>query len=110
MNIIDLKGITAEGKECHVWACGVCQMAKRSRDEAEQCCLPAKCKCGKELTRYQTFCDACRKLEYQRQDQERYDKAKKVKYADYTGPGFFVDGDECYDHKCPVRDILEDKP
>lgn len=76
-----------------VYACSVCRLTARSEEDAKMCCVPYTCdECGKEI---KSYCEECSKKKQQKKDQETYDKAKKVKYADYDGQMIYCD---CHDN------------
>jgi len=69
-----------------VWVCGTCKFTRGNQADALECCAPFICgKCGKPN---KSYCEACVKKEQDAKEQERYDKAQKVPYAEYTGKMF----------------------
>ena len=76
-----LKG--GDSNKTIVWACGTCHFTRSSQADALECCAPFICeKCGKTN---KSYCEACVKKAQDAKAQERYDKAQKVPYAEYTG-------------------------
>jgi hypothetical protein len=94
MNPIRLEGKLANGKPCYVWACGECQLARETEQEAEDCCKPKMCECGKPVEFPYTVCKQCREETQRKRDQAIYDKAKKVKWEDYDGSMLVCDRDD----------------
>ena len=46
--------------EANVYYCSKCSMTCRTKKEAEECCMPYKCRvCGKETERYHLICREC---------------------------------------------------
>lgn len=95
MDAIELWGILPNGKKCSVWACGKCNMAARTEQDAKDCCAPRLCACGEVIEEsYCVSCKKCRREKETKADEARYTAAEKVPYSSYDGPGFFIDGDD----------------
>ena len=68
-----------EGKSAGVFYCEKCRFIHRTSAEADQCCQPYKCdKCGKEIERYRTRCNACRNAADEEVERVRFEKAEKL--------------------------------
>jgi|WetSurMetagenome_2_1015567.scaffolds.fasta_scaffold36353_6 hypothetical protein len=91
MNATKLTGVTPDGKQCSVWACSVCKIAAHSEHEAEECCKPKLCACGNAVKMNYTVCTQCYHAAEVRRDQDRFDKAKKVKWTEYEGQMLYCD-------------------
>lgn len=75
-----------------IWACGTCKIAKETKEAALECCALWRCdECQKDAPKYHTLCDDCRRKKDQAKAQARYNKAKKVKLAEYGGTWLFCD-------------------
>lgn len=91
MNAIEL--FHADAKSAGVFYCAKCRYVARSKDDADKCCEPTKCRyCGKPSGRQHWLCcDACQKINDEKKESERFQKAKKVTewdgwvYLDGTG-------------------------
>lgn len=114
MNAIEL--FHSDGKPAGIFYCEKCRIAKRTKEEAAQCCAPAKCEdCGSEaLQHYYTVCDPCRHKRDTAREAERFANAEKV--TEWNGvilhgshgynDGFFRDIDELDDW--PADEAEED--
>lgn len=58
-----------------------------------ECCVPKICqKHQKEVRRHCAYCDQCESEKRWEREQERFDKAKKIPYSEYTGEFLYRDG------------------
>lgn len=87
-------------------ACGKCRIVRLNQTEAERCCRPYKCDmCSVEIEeRGWMRCKSCREKVQAKQDQERFDKAKKIQLKDYDFEYVCIDGNEV---TSSVEDILD---
>jgi hypothetical protein len=78
MNAIEL--YHQDGRSAGVFYCAKCRLVRLTKEEAETCCEPLKCKCcGKETGRkYYLTCEPCDLANEARKEAERFEKAKKV--------------------------------
>ena len=106
MNSINLYRPTADGfAPTRVYACGKCGSVKSSDVEAEACCRPILCQCGKPVDLGWTVCNDCREVKAAERERIRFEKAEKV--TSWDGPvylegagysdGFFSDLGEFLD-------------
>jgi hypothetical protein len=95
-----------DGKPSKAWYCPECKLVKANQKDAERCCQPVICDCGKEVEeKYWTACNACRKLKDEAREKARFDAAEKV--TDWDGPvysdglgyndGYFSELDALYE-------------
>jgi len=96
-------------KEIKVWKCEKCEGHYYIKAAADNCCKeksePAKetCRaCGCEVDNYQLICQTCL-------DHERFSKAKKVKYSEYSEYEVGYLWDENQDKYFSDKDELEEK-
>jgi hypothetical protein len=82
MNAIEL--FHADGKPCGIYHCEKCRIVKRTKEEADECCLPRICDCGAECAQYYTVCDDCRRKKDIARERARFDAAEKV--TTWDGP------------------------
>jgi len=80
MNAVEL--FNQDGRAAGVFYCAKCRVVHRTADEAEQCCQPRHCACGKEIERYSIGCDECWKSKRDREYAERIAKAVEVENWD----------------------------
>lgn len=107
MNSINLYKPTADGgfAPTRVYACGKCGSVKYSDVEAEACCRPRLCQCGKPVDLGWTVCNDCRQTKDIERERNRFNLAEKV--TEWDGPvylegagysdGFFADVGEFLD-------------
>jgi hypothetical protein len=112
---------------CGVWRCGECGVLyggtrdKNGEELAEKCCKPYLCACGADCGKHWTACKACRDAKELEKEKKRFEKAKKVPFAEYTGFGCFdpktdkfyeeieyltdhyEDGDDCEEGETPPK-------
>ncbi len=50
---------TEDKKDVVAHFCGKCRIVKASLEDAEDCCKPKLCDCGKEVRKYYSVCDVC---------------------------------------------------
>ena len=83
-----------DGKFAGVYYCEKCKVVGHTKEMADDCCVPGKCKeCGVEIERHYILCDACiEKREFHKQV-EMFTKAEKV--TDWVGGVFH--GEDYYD-------------
>lgn len=83
MNPFKLIGVAPNGKQCHVWGCGVCMRAALHEETAERCC---KCNyCGQQIVDrecWQTDHKECRDAHSAKKAMERMEKAEKLEEWD----------------------------
>ena len=84
-----------------VYACGKCGHVKSSDVEAESCCRPSICPCGKNPNDPGwTLCNDCRRSKEIERERARFEKAEKVTawdgpvYLEGAGNEFFSDLEE----------------
>jgi hypothetical protein len=76
MNAIEL--YHQDGKSAGIYYCEKCRIVARTKEQAEECCSPRKCKCGTICEKGYFQCRPC--IEKEREDREkaRFEKAEKV--------------------------------
>ena len=96
-----------EMKPCGIFYCSKCRSVHGSQKEANECCVPRLCACGKQLERYQTICDQCQEAKEVKCEQDRFNAAKKVHESEYTGSRIFYN-DKFYSDVESLLEQLED--
>jgi hypothetical protein len=68
-----------DGKSAGVFYCTACRCVQRTKEEADQCCAPTKCRdCGQETGRkWYVTCAECDRKNRLKQEAERFEKAEK---------------------------------
>lgn len=71
--------------------CGKCGTVFRMTepDQADGCCKPRMCKCGKPTMGSYVSCDSCIKAMDEAKEKATFDKATKIQFADYKGDFVF---------------------
>jgi hypothetical protein len=82
MNAIEL--YHSNGKPCGIYHCEKCSVVHRTKQLADECCLPRVCDCGAECPQPYTVCDECRRKKDIARERSRFDAAEKVK--EWSGP------------------------
>jgi len=110
MNSIEL--FHKSGKSAGVYACGECNIVRRTKAEADQCCSALLCPaCHAEAPKHRIYCHDCQRRRDREKEAARFAAAEKIPEADYDGPVFhsdfhsdtedFRDHCECNDHDIP---------
>jgi hypothetical protein len=93
----------ADGTTAGIFYCSYCRIVHRTKEEAEFCHGERLCPCGKKLERtgiYQRKCDECDRAERNERERQkeadRFEKAKKITEAEYTGDHVYC-GDQYYE-------------
>lgn len=103
MNAIEL--FHADGKPAGVHYCGKCRNVARTKEQADQCCLPTVCACGAEAQQYHTQCRACENKANDERERTRFEKAEKV--TEWDGP-IYSDGHGYHDGYFESLEDFED--
>lgn len=82
-----------------VYKCSICDNWSYDKNLADKCCEIKQCECGKDTRPHYFECDDCML-------KSRYEKAKKIKYSDYSGTWlydneserFFIDKEAMEDY------------
>lgn len=105
-----------EGRaEPELWLCGHCDMPCVTEETARRHypCAPRVCSCGAWIDPEgwpYTLCRPCKEAKDAAHEAARMDGApRKVAYADYAGPGVFVDGEWLSDGDVEARLWDEDQ-
>ena len=90
-----------DGTTVGIFYCSVCRIVHRTKEEAEFCHGERICACDKKIeTNYRHKCNACDIAESrsraEKQEAERFEKAKKITEAEYTGDHVYC-GDQYYE-------------
>jgi hypothetical protein len=96
----------ADGTTAGIYYCGKCRHVARTQAEAEQCCKPRVCACGKKTEGYWTVCHDCREKAERAKEAKRFADAEKLTawdgpvFAEGIGPqdGFFETVDDLTEH------------
>lgn len=59
--------------------CSECRIVKKTSQEAEDCCKPKLCDCGKEVRQYYSVCDTCLDISRIKKEKEKLSKATRIK-------------------------------
>lgn len=74
------------GKSTGIFFCGKCRHVASSKESAEECCAPPKCKtCGEVSENRHLECRKCTEARFEREERERFEKAEKVDGSKYAG-------------------------
>lgn len=94
-----------DGRTAGVFYCEKCRVVARTKDDADQCCVPYICKtCGKETgRRFYTICDTCVTAKHAKEERERFDKAEKL--TEWSG--WVVCGDDFYESVSDMLDMVD---
>lgn len=73
----------ASGRSAGVWFCEQCRTVQKSRELADKCCTPNKCRhCGNDCEKYWTACKNCLDADSVEKERQRFEKAEKVREFD----------------------------
>lgn len=79
-----------ETVEC--WRCSNCGMVWQDKGMAEKCCVCDICGGPADKGYGGNRCRKCRDAEWERIDNEKWQKAAKVGWKDYDGEGVYIEG------------------
>jgi len=78
-----------------IYYCDKCRTVRREREDAEQCCVPAKCECGVECEPHRTRCDACAFKSADNHARKRWESAStRTHWNDYKGTHVYIEGED----------------
>lgn len=89
MDAIELTGKRVDGVEVVVNACGKCGVIAVDKPNADACCKPRHCACGKEIGRWEERCPDCQRTASAGREQARRDKATRIPHSQY-GAGMLL--------------------
>lgn len=111
MKAFELIGTRPDGARATVFACGICGNVAHDVRMAEDCCATKACRtCGKVTDTGFVECNACRSAGYAAREQDCFDKAKKVTFAEYGGVWLYVDDDRYFSDLDSLLDHYDGEP
>src|ERR1035438_10465420 len=91
-----------DGKSAGVSFCEKCKIVHRTKESADDCCMPYKCNvCGIEIERYRLTCNSCAINKDHQKEMALFEKAEKL--TSFSGQ--INHSDKFYD--C-IEDMLDD--
>ena len=83
-----------DGRSAGIFYCSKCRCVAKTEGEANTCCGEKLCKCGKPtISKYQAQCHDCWIWEHRetetKKEWERFEKARKITPAEYSGEMVF---------------------
>jgi hypothetical protein len=97
-----------DGTAAGIFYCSECRRVYTNKTDADWCHGERICACGKKIeTNYRHKCEACdiseSRARAEKQEAERFEKAKKITEAEYTGDHVYC-GDQYYES---VEDAID---